>query len=512
MVKRWMAAVFLLCCLALAGCGGAGQGGGRDVKAVKEYLADRYGDQGFSVEKISGGLESAYLVTPEAYPEAAFTVQPGKSEESSGYRYHDDFAAQMLYGGAERLGLACEQGSEGYDVFITYENYASLEPLAERLEKLVTDCRDSRAFDEIRNSCLITVKPEAETDPWFPGYKIRIKTSYTYPEIKGFGMEAGELEPGRLAGELRLCHVYNAYNYTIPTDSGLFSREDMARYEAICTGATGTAHSDGAVTIYPLANQDDLWMSFGSVYQILLQEGMVTETAPDRFTASGNGMTIAFTRAFSAKGPSVSWEILEGEELLDISMWSFIVQSDDPRNAVCGLTDKSITYSTPEKLAEAKEAERLERLPFVEHSFALAAAQGESVSVGATKVTLLEWEPLEVLQGDGVAALHSDEDEVWCAVRLRVENEGSEEMYVFHLIFYGRDIELFGLAADRDGNFYQPVDVINLGLEDMYGQYLSSGETLEGKVYFKLPRERLADGGLALLLFCGQESAAFVLE
>ena len=511
MLKKLAIAALLLWCLGLAGCSASGTGSGRQVKEIREYLEARYGSQDFQVEPSQNGGTASYQVIPVNYPEAAFTVEEGKLEESSDYSYHDDFAAQMLYGGADRLGLSYEKGAEGYDIFVTYENFASLDTLGGKLEQLVTCCRDSRAFDKLRTSCLITVKPESETDPYFPGYEIRLETRYSYPLKDDFGIMASDLEEGKLTDSLKHCHVYTAYNYTIPTDSAMFSASDLEGYKTSCTGATGEA-KDGSITIYELANKDDLTMTFGGVYQLLSQEGLVTETSKDSFTASGNGVTIQFTRAFGPEGPSVSCQILTGEDQLDSNTLDMILDLSDARYAAKGLTGKTITFSTPEKIAAAKDAERLERLPLVEEAFANAAAPGQSLSLGTAEVTLLGTEQLETLQGDSLAAMHSTEEEVWCAMDMRIRNTGTEELNVFHLVFYGGGNELFGIVADKDANLYKPVDVINLGLEDIYGQFLPAGETLEGRVYFKLPRDRMADGSLALLFFCGAEEAAFLLD
>lgn len=241
MLKRLTAAILFLCSLGLAGCGAAGTNSIRNTKEIKEYLESRYGSQDFLVEPSEKDGAAAYRAVPADYPEVTFTIEEGKLEESSDYSYHDDFAAQMLYGGADRLGLSYEKGADGYDIFITYENFASLDTLGEQLEKLVMDCRDSRAFDELRSSCLITVKPEAETNPYFPGYEIRLKTRYTYPLTGDFGVMASELEEGKLTDALKRCHVYTAYNYTIPEDSAMFSSSDIKSYLDSCTGATGEA-------------------------------------------------------------------------------------------------------------------------------------------------------------------------------------------------------------------------------------------------------------------------------
>ena len=511
MLKRLTAAILFLCSLGLAGCGAAGTGSSRNTKEIKEYLESRYGSQDFLVEPSEKAGAAAYQAVPADYPEVTFTIEEGKLEESSDYSYHDDFAAQMLYGGADRLGLSYEKGADGYDIFITYENFASLDTLGEQLEKLVMDCRDSRAFDELRSSCLITVKPEAETNPYFPGYEIRLKTRYTYPLTGDFGVMASELEEGKLTDALKRCHVYTAYNYTIPEDNAMFSSSDTKSYLDSCTGATGEA-ADGSITIYELVNKGDPDMTFGGAYQLLSQEGLVTETSKDSFLASGNGITIQFTRSFDKEGPSVSCQILEGEDQLGSNTLDMILDMNNARYAAKGLTGKTITFSTPEKTAAAKDAERMERLPLVEEAFANAAAPGQTLSVGTAQVTLLGAEQLETLQGDGLAAMHSDENEVWCAMDIKIKNIGSEDLNIFHLVFYGGSNELTGIVADKDANLYKPVDVINLGLEDIYGQFLPAGETLEGKVYYKLPRDLMADGTLTLLLFCGSESVSFLLN
>lgn len=59
--------------------------------------------------------------------------------------------------------------------------------------------------------------------------------------------------------------------------------------------------------------------------------------------------------------------------------------------------------------------------------------------------------------------MHSTEEEVWCAMDMRIRNTGTEELNVFHLVFYGGGNELFGIVADKDANLYKPVDVINPG-------------------------------------------------
>lgn len=506
MKKLIISAVSLLTALGLSACGFPGSAGKTD-KEITAYLESRYGSEKFQVEKVADGSSApAWTVIPADYPEAVFTVEEGKLEESSDWNYHDDFAAQMLYGGADRLGISYIRGEDGYDMFVTYTDYGALDDLAPKLEQLVTDCRDSQAFDKLRDTCLITVKPESETSPYFPGYEIRIDTRYTYPVDNTFGVMASDLEPGQLADSLRQCHVYNSYNYTIQEDSDLFSSEDIEHYKTICTGAMGTA-KDGTITIYDLANKDDLWMSYGSAYWILSKEGLVTDASPDSFTASGNGFTIEFTRHFSAKGPSASYQVLDGsEEFLKDAM------EEDIRDAVGELTAKSITFSTPEKIAAAEEEERLGRLPMIQEAFDQSASFGETVALPSAQVALTDLELLEELNDGGVYTMHSNENEVWVRVQLSIKNTSSADLDLFHLVFRGEDSTLFAIVSDQEANLYNPIEIINLDLEELYSSELPSGESTEGSIYFELPRTLAEKGNeLVLLLLNGTEISSILL-
>lgn len=503
MIKKLTTIAMLLAAIGLSACSSSGSSKGAD-KEIAAYLESRYNGQKFQIEKAADS--SSWTVIPSEYSEVVFTVEEGKLEESSDWNYHDDFAAQMLYSGAERLDIPYEKGKEGYDIFVTYTDYSTLDDLAPKLEKLVTDCRDSQAFKQLRTTCLITVKPESETDPYFPGYEIRIDTRYTYPVKDTFGTMASDLEPGQLADSLKQCHVYNSYNYTNQEDSGLFSLDDITQYKEVCTGAMGEA-KDGSITIYDLANKDDLWMSYGSAYWILSKEGLVTDSSPDSFTASGNGVTMEFTRHFSAEGPSASYEILDGGEEFQKN-----AIEEDIRAAVGELTAKSITFSTPEKIAAAEEDERQERLPMIQEAFARSTAPGETVTLTSAEVILTDLELCEELNDGGAYTLHSNKDEVWVRVQLTVKNTGSAELDLFHLVYRGEDSALFALASDRDANLFHPIEVINLDLKELYSMKLPSGESTEGNIYFKLPRS-LAESGneLALLLLNGNDTASILL-
>lgn len=69
-----------------------------------------------------------------------------------------------------------------------------------------------------------------------------------------------------------------------------------------------------------------------------------------------------------------------------------------------------------------------------------------------------------------------------------------------------------GVIADKEGNLYRPTDIINLGLEDIYSEELLAGETVEGNIYFKLPRELAAsEDSLVLYCFCGNDTASLLL-
>ena len=313
---RWILTGIVTACLfAMTGCS---MGEGRETKEIRNYLESRYGSWDFEIQKEGTEEAPSYKVTVPEFPEAAFTVEEGKIEESMDWHYHDDYAAQMLYGGAERLGLSWEkkgdsyEEGESYNVYIYYQDYSELDALAEKIVKLVSDCAESRAFEKLRNTCLIEIRPKGQTRKEFPGYQIRIKTLYTFQERKEFSAMASELDPGQFKEDLRLCHIFNSYNYMIPGDEAMFSETDVERYKAICTGATGE-EKNGNITIYELVNRGVYGLNFGGTYQILSAQGLVTETAENSFTASGNGMTIRFSQEFINREVSVSYEVLSGD-------------------------------------------------------------------------------------------------------------------------------------------------------------------------------------------------------
>ena len=204
---------------------------------------------------------------------------------------------------------------------------------------------------------------------------------------------ASQLTPGQLKEDLRLCHIYNTYNYTIPKDDNLFSAADIERYKAMCTGAMGEG-DDGSIAVYDMVNQDERKLNFGGAYQILSAEGLVTEASEDSFTASGNEITLKFFREFIDGRPSVSYEILSGDETFEERD-----REGDSHYAVAALTDKTISFSTPEKEEAAKEEERLERLPEIQKAFENAGAQDQTGTVGGIEVALLDMELYEQLKG-----------------------------------------------------------------------------------------------------------------
>lgn len=509
---KWTAVEILFVCLAgLTGCSMAGE----KNREVREYLESRYGSQDFEITKLENDGTYSYQVVPAEYPEAAFTVEEGKIEESQDWNFHDDYAACMLYGGAERLGLTYEKGKNGYDVFITYENYSSIDEVAEKVEQLVADCIESHAFDKLRNTCLITIKPEYETNPVFPGYEIRVKTLYTYPVDKVFGVMASGLIPGQLKENLRLCHIYNAYQYSIPRDSAMFSEYDIEKCYEMCSGAMSTA-DDGSISIYRMVDKASNGLSFGGAYQILLSEGLITEETEESFIASGNGVTIEFFRRFdvltSDKMPGVSYEILSGSETLSEIDLSILSGGNAVHSAVDLLADKVIEFSTPEKIAAAAEEERLSRLPLVQEAFSQAVSLGEMTSGASMEVTVTGVETYERLQGSNSSYVDSNEDMVWTGISIRIKNTGSTEMYLFSLWSDGSEGKLVGIIADEEANLYRFTDIINLGLENIYSYNLQAGDTVEGNIYIKLPRELIMkEDALVLWIFRGADSVSVLL-
>ena len=249
-------------------------------------------------------------------------------------------------------------------------------------------------------------------------------------------------------------------------------------------------------------------MNISGVYQILSVQGLVTEVDGNSFTASGNGMTIRFFPEFRNRESSVSYEVLSGDEEL--------VENESPGNAyyaVRAMTGQSISFSTPEKIQAAEEAERLERLPEILEAFENAVAQDQAGEAGGIEVTLMEMELYERLQGSNSFYVESNEEMVWIRIRLRLKNTGSMDVWVFPSTFIpGSEDRYYGIVADREANLYRPSDVINLGLEDMYGETLEAGETMEGNVYFKLPRDlAVREDSMVLYYFCGAETASVLL-
>lgn len=501
---RWTLIGIIIACL--VGMTGCGMQGDKEIREIGDYLESRYDSRDFEIQKEETDGTVSYKVTPRAYPEAEFTVEEGNIEESMDWKYHDDYAAQMLYGGAERLGLSYEKGENGYDIFIFYEDYSSLDSVADKIVKLVSDCMESKVFEKMRNTCLIVIKPEGETNSYFPGYQVRIETRYTYRMNKRFGVMASKMTPEQFKEDLRLCHLYNAYNYTILKDDYLFSRADVERYKTMCTGAMGE-EKNGNITIYDMVDGDGNNLSFGGAYQILSAEGLVEETAEESFIASGNGMTVKFTREFEDREPAVSYEVLSGDGKIEKQY-----SKRDSRHAVKALTNKTITFSTPEKKEAAKEEERQKRLPAIQEAFENAVASGQTETAGGIEVTLLDMEIYEQLQGSNSNFVQSDEEMVWTRIRLKLKNTGDRDIWLFTVTVSDFDDHFVGVIADKEGNLYRPTNIINLGLENIYSETLSADETIEGDIYFELPRELVAkENSLVLYCFCGSDTAPLLL-
>ena len=125
----------------------------------------------------------------------------------------------------------------------------------------------------------------------------------------------------------------------------------------------------------------------------------------------------------------------------------------------------------------------------------------------------MEMELYERLQGSNSFYVESNEEMVWTRIRLRLKNTGSMDVWVFPSTFIpGSEDRYYGIVADREANIYRPSDVVNLGLEDMYGETLEAGETMEGNVYFKLPRDlAVREDSMVLYYFCGAETASVLL-
>lgn len=472
----------------------------KEEEEIMKYLSSRYGTEEFQVQQAEDGGKIRYQVSPDADPDLVFTVEEGKLEESQDWKYHDDYAAKVLYGGADRLGLSYEKGQEDYDIFITYPEYKDLDDTAAKVAELAASCQNSRAFEKMRASCLITIKPERETNPYFPGYQVRIKTLYVYPLDETFGVMADQIDKEKLAKDMRLCHIYNAYNYTLAEDSFMFSEEDIDKYKAMCTGAMRTA-KDGTVTIYELADKNVNDYNFGVSYQILKKEGMITEESGDSFTASGNGITVTFTREFSDRKPSVAYTILEGSDEL------YQEDHHDASEIVKEMCGGSITFTTPETIAAEEEKERQERLPIVRNAFEEAVGAGTAVVLGEKEIEILDIGYSDELTS-GSSYMEAGDGKIWVCIRMQVANKGNEPVHLYPSWIGERSEKyVFVYAADEDAEIYQPVNILNMSLDDLYDGELQPGESTEGNIYFRLPKAMAEDNSFVII---NESGGAFV--
>ncbi|MGL5435715.1 MAG: hypothetical protein ACRDBO_10020 [Lachnospiraceae bacterium] len=488
--------VLLTATLILSGCSAIG---GKKNEEIFKYLNSRYGSEEFQIEVVGEGENVSYKVSPNDNPELVFTVEKGKIDESQDWQYHDDYAARVLYDGAERRGLSYEKSGDEYNTFIIYKDYNSLDEVARQVMDLVAECTERKVFDKMRSACLLTIKPEEPADPLYPGYKIRIKTRYSFAEIQEFGVEAEDLTLDALTEELKFYHIYHAYNWSIPQDSDQYSPEIVDRYLEMCTGSMGKA-DDGSITVYDYVDKKSGGFSFGNAYQIFNTEGLVTGVEEDRFTASGNGMTVMIYRVIDEDEAKAEFEILEGEELFDARI------GDEIYDVLTLLTDKSFEYTTPEKMARNDEAERLNRLPMIEEAYETAVSLGAVAVISDVEFTLMEMETTQTLTGS-YNSMAAGQDRIWICTKLSIRNTGQKERSLFPWMVASSE-SITAIISDPEANLFQAVDVVNLGTNDLYGKTVAPGESIEGYIYFRVPKETVESGNLILLGNCEQDMVA----
>lgn len=244
----------------------------------------------------------------------------------------------------------------------------------------------------------------------------------------------------------------------------------------------------------------------------------MTEEKEDSFIASGNGLTMKFFLRLddltSDRKPSVSFEILSGDiSEVTLSVLSDMCGASNTHSAVDLLLDKVVEFSTPEKIAAAAEEERLARLPLVQDAFLQAAVSGQMTSGADMEVTVTGMETYERLQGSNSSYVDSGADTIWTRISIRIKNTGSTEMTLFPVwLSHGSESEFVGVIADEEANLYRPTDIINLGLENIYSYDLQAGDTVEGNIYIKLPRELVAkEDALVLWIFRGEDAVSSLL-
>lgn len=485
--------------LLMTGCGISGE----EKFELKKYLESRFDSNDFEIEKVKDGDTVYYKAISNAYPDFPFTIEKGSSEEITGRKYHDDYASQMLYTHANQLGLAYEKENEGYDMVITYPDYESLDEIAEKIETLVLDCENSHAFKELSAHCRLKIKPEYELNSLFPAYEIRILTRENYGQDTLFTVTSSRLNPGELKDKLKQYHIYSSLNYSITEDIHSFSAPDLDLLSSICTGAMGT-EKDGNVTIYEWVDLANNQLSFGSIYQILNAEGMVTETSADCFTASGNGVTAEFTRDFTKDGVLVAVNFLENEEGFDTSEY------EDPQSLIPYMTGKKFTYSTPEKIAEQAEAERQKRLPIIQAAFADKVKTGQLTTMGGLEITCLGTQLSEQLIIDSYS-INAKEGNTWVIVSLRINNTGNSEVYLAKWFATGSENELSAFVADEDANLYRFTTYGWGEMNDLYTMDLKAGKSAEGMIYLEISQEIAKDKPLILITTRGNDLASFEL-
>lgn len=485
MKKVRLATVALSLLILLAGCGT-----GQETFEIKKYLKQNYGTEEFTIKKNKGDSPRSYDVFLNEVPDIHFTLT-----KEAGGSFDDDYTEQVLQGQMDNLGLAWERVAD-YHIQVSYKDYASIDETVKKIEEFIKICENTHAFKPIKEICVLTLRPESPPDPLYPGYQIRLSDNgySVYPGYKGpddrFYLKAAHLEPGKLAGEVRLCHIYYQYQFTMNPDVSEFTEEDMERYYELSCGVTGTAN-DGIETVYAEADITDHDFTFGSAYQILKADGLITDVGENRFTAAANGRTVEFIITFTQEGPVSAYTVFEeGEADID---WEddplYGLYEEELRTEVERLTGKWFSDTTPEKIAAKKEEERLARLPDIQSCFAGASAVGETAFVHNTQFTVLSAKRCSSI-GSGSFNYQAPNGKTCLLVRIRAENKGTVPADLFSWVISSED-DYSGIISDKEANVYEPVDIIAVSFDDIY-MTLEPGGIAEGDVLFIISEELAA--------------------
>lgn len=496
MKKICLAVVILNLMIILSACVG-----GQETFEIKKYLSRNYGSEEFTIKKNKQSSPTSYEVFMNEVPEIPFTL----TIDDSG-TFHDDYAEQVLQGQMDRLGLSWER-TEDYKIRIYYKGYEAIDEVVEKVAEFIKISEQTQAFNPIDEICLLILLPEAAPDPWFPGYQVRLRddgyavfASYKGPDDR-FYAEAKRMNLEKLAEEVRLCHIYNQYQFTINPDVTGATEEDMERYYQFSSGVTGKA-DDGTETIYAEADMPGSNFMFGSAYQILAAEGLITDVGDNRFTAEANGRSVEFTISFTPEGPIGDSSVIGEEAAVAEQEEAVGGQEEDPlyqamhefynqdlMTEVKALTGKWFSDTTPEKIASGKEEERLARLPDIEVCFDNATPVGDAAVVHNSQFTVLSAQLVPSIE-QGTLSYQPPAGRTCMLLRIKVENTGTEPANLFKWTLFTEN-DYSGVISDRQANLYEPLDVIGLDYDDIYTT-LEPGESAEGNVLFSIPEELAA--------------------